>query len=42
VDADGVTLATIQGLNQTLEQRLEQRLERLEQLTTHKLNGGEQ
>jgi hypothetical protein len=45
VDADGVALAAIQGLNQKLEQKqteiaeLKQRLEKLEQLMNHK-NGG--
>jgi hypothetical protein len=45
VDADGVALAAIQGLNQKLEEKnarikdLEQRLERLEQLMQQK-NGG--
>jgi hypothetical protein len=44
VDADGVALAAIQGLNQKLEREnaeLKARLERLEQLLNHKLNGGE-
>ena len=42
VDADGVALAAIQGLNQKVEeknariQQLEQRLEKLEQLMNHK------
>lgn len=50
VDADGVALAAIQGLNQKLEQRLEQketeitelkqRLEKLEQLLNAKNGGG--
>jgi hypothetical protein len=46
VDADGVALAAIQGLNQKLEQKeteiteLKQRLEKLEQLI-HAKNGGE-
>jgi hypothetical protein len=47
VDADGVALAAIQGLNQKLEQKeteiakLKQRLDKLEQLLNHKLNGGD-
>ena len=46
VDADGVALAAIQGLNQKLEQKeteiteLKQRLEKLEQLINHKLTRG--
>jgi hypothetical protein len=45
VDADGVALAAIQGLNQKLEQKeaeitdLKSRLERLEQLLNHSSNG---
>lgn len=46
VDADGVALAAIQGLNQKLEAQkaenteLKARLEKLERLLEHKLNGG--
>lgn len=46
VDADGVALAAIQGLNQKLEQKeteiteLKTRLGKLEQLLSKKLNGG--
>ncbi|MFN2120738.1 MAG: tail fiber domain-containing protein, partial [Anaerolineales bacterium] len=43
VDADGVALAAIQGLNAKLEREnagLKARLEKLEQLLNHKLNGG--
>ena len=50
VDADGVALAAIQGLNQKLSEELKrrdaenaelkQRLEKLEQLINQKLNGG--
>jgi len=46
VDADGVALAAIQGLNQKLDETraenadLKARLEKLEQLLNHKLNGG--
>ena len=50
VDADGVALAAIQGLNQKLEERiqrketeiaeLKQRLEKMEQLLNSKLGGG--
>jgi hypothetical protein len=48
VDADGVALAAIQGLNEKLEQKeteiakLKQRVERLEELLIQKLNGGGQ
>jgi len=43
VDADGVALAAIQGLNQKLERenaKLKARLEKLEQLLNDKLKGG--
>jgi hypothetical protein len=50
VDADGVAMAAIQGLNQKFEEELKRRdaenaelkrrLEKLEQLMNHKLNGG--
>ncbi len=46
VDADGVALAAIQGLNQKVEEKdarikeLEQRLEKLEQRMNHKNGGG--
>jgi hypothetical protein len=47
VDADGVALAAIQGLNQKLEQKqaeiteLKQRLEKLERLINARNGGGE-
>ena len=48
LDANGIALAAIQGLNQKVEQKekeiteLKQRLERLEQLLSQQLNGGAQ
>jgi trimeric autotransporter adhesin len=45
VDADGVALAAIQGLNQKLQQKeteiteLKERLEKIEALLGHRLNG---
>ena len=48
VDADGVALAAIQGLNQKLEEQraanveLKQRVEKLEHLLNHPAGGGDQ